>query len=247
MRFYISNIEAQLQGVFSFQSLEDFCLLNWAARYYPILRCLDRHGLLSQGNILEIGSGPVGLGTFRKVPFTGCDLSFAAPPKWPMTQLVASAANLPIADQSFDAVVASDVLEHISPDLRAAVIHEALRVARKLVIFGFPCGQAAHACDCALMASYERALVETPVWLREHMLAPFPEPDLFSHLPGWEVAQFGNESIGFHSWMVRKEMHRPFRLVMRACLLLAPSQVEALLRKADTEPYYRQIFVMSRS
>lgn len=137
-------------------------MLNWAARYYPILRSLDRHGLLLQGDILEIGSGPVGLGTFRKVAFTGCDLSFAAPAKWPMTQLVASAADLPVPDRSFDAVVASDVLEHIPPELRMAVIHEALRVARKVVIFGFPCGQLAHDSDRDLMATYEKKHMQVP-------------------------------------------------------------------------------------
>jgi hypothetical protein len=222
-------------------------LLNWAARYYPILRCLERHGLLSQGNILEIGSGPVGLGRFRRVPFTGCDLSFPAPPKFPMTQLVASAAALPVADRSFDAVVASDVLEHIPPDLRGQVIKEALRVARKLVIFGFPCGQPAHDSDRSLMAFYSRAAMEPPAWLHEHMLAPFPDVELFNDLPGWTVTQFGNESIQFHSWMVRREMHRPFRFLMRVCLYLAPSQVEAALRKRDAEPYYRQILEVSRS
>src|SRR5271155_5182490 len=113
-------------------------MLNWAARYYPILRALKQHSLLSTGSILEIGSGPAGLGTFRKVPFVGCDLSFSWTPEWPMTPVIASATDLPFGDNSFDAVVASDVLEHIPPELRATVISEALRVARKLVIFGFP-------------------------------------------------------------------------------------------------------------
>ena len=206
-------------------------MLNWAARYYPILRCLERHGLLSQGNILEIGSGPVGLGRFRRVPFTGCDLSFPGPPKFPMTQLVASAAALPVADRSFDAVVASDVLEHIPPDLRAQVIKEALRVARKLVIFGFPCGQPAHDFDRSLWPStHGRAWNRQPGYMSicsRHFLTS----SSLTICQGGSVTQFGNESIQFHSWMVRKEMHRPFRLLMRVCLYLAPSQVEAALRR----------------
>lgn len=220
-------------------------LIGWAARYYPILRALEQHGLRSEGSILELGSGPVGLGTFRKVPFTGCDLSFAGPSKWPMTQLVGSAVALPVADKSFDAVVASDMLEHVPPDLRPAVIQEALRVARKLVIFGFPCGQLAHDSDRALMADFQKEGREVPGWLSEHMLAPFPEPDLFNNLPGWKTIQFGNESIEFHSRMVRKEMQRSSRWAMHACMVLAPSQVEKWLRKGDAEPYYRQIFVLS--
>jgi hypothetical protein len=222
-------------------------LLNWAARYYPILRCLKKHGLLSQGDILEIGSGPTGIGRFRRVPFTGVDLSFPGPSKYPMTQLVASAAQLPVADKSFDAVVASDVLEHISPDLRAQVIEEALRVARKLVIFGFPCGVPAHDSDRSLFMFYQESGLEPPAWLQEHMLAPFPEVDLFQALPGWTVTQFGNESIAFHSWMVRKEMKRSFRLLMKVCMLFLPSRIETMLRRADSEPYYRQIFEVRRA
>jgi hypothetical protein len=221
-------------------------LLNWAARYYPILRVLNQHNLYSSGSVLEIGSGPAGLGTFRKVPFTGCDLSFSSTPKWPMTPVVASAADLPFSDGSFDAVVASDVLEHIPPDLRATVICEALRVARRLVIFGFPCGTAAHNADRALREIYVAKHLEVPTWLEEHMLAPFPEPDLFSSFPGWNVSQFGNESIRFHSWMMRQELRRPFVYASIAVIRFSPRLLEALLRRADSSLCYRQIFVLSK-
>src|SRR5579871_5428492 len=118
-------------------------MLNWAARYYPILRILKSHDLLNHGSLLEIGSGPIGIGRFRKVPFVGCDISFPIQPQWPMKPIVASAAELPMEDNEFDVVVASDVLEHVPPHLRETVISEALRVARKLVVFGFPCGRLA--------------------------------------------------------------------------------------------------------
>jgi hypothetical protein len=85
--------------------------------------------------VLEIGSGSVGLGKFYQSVFVGCDVVFTFKPRHPMLPIVASAANLPFLDQSFDAVVASDVLEHIPPSHRPAVIKEALRVARKVVIF----------------------------------------------------------------------------------------------------------------
>ncbi|MGB7264634.1 MAG: methyltransferase domain-containing protein [Terracidiphilus sp.] len=222
-------------------------MLNWSARYYPILRVLKQHGFLSAGSVLEIGSGPLGLGTFRKVPFVGCDLSFPSGlPKWPMTPVVASATELPFEDGSFDAVVASDVLEHIPGNLRAMVISEALRVARELVIFGFPCGNPAYEADIALRDMYAGKKIEVPVWLKEHMLEYFPDPSLFMDLPNWKVEQLGNENIAFHSWMMRQEMHGPFVRVSNAFRKFAPGLLEALLRRADKPPYYRQIFALSR-
>jgi SAM-dependent methyltransferase len=220
-------------------------LLNWAARYYPILRVLRQHHLFSQGSLLEIGSGPFGIGFYRKVPFTGCDLSFAAPAQWPMTALVASATDLPLADKSFDVVLASDMLEHIPPDLRPKVIQEALRVASKLIIFGFPSGALAHKLDTDLKQYYLDRHETVPEWLEEHMLAIFPESDLFQNLPGWKVVEFGNESLSFHRWMMHAEFHLQFIRVSRAMMRFAPVLLEWLLRRADRAPYYRRIFVLT--
>lgn len=221
-------------------------LLNWAARYYPILRVLKKHDLFSTGSILEIGCGPVGLGKFRKVPFTGCDLSFPDTPQWPMTPVIASATDLPFGDKSFDAVIASDVLEHIPPELRSAVIQETLRVAGKLVIFCFPSGKPAHDADRELRERYLSKGLEVPVWLEEHMLASFPDDSLFETIPGWNVTQIGNESIRFHSWMMRREMYRQFVRVSSEFLRLR-WLLEPLLRLADAPPYYRQMFVLAKN
>lgn len=221
-------------------------MLNWAARYLPILRVLKQHRLLLDGTLLEVGSGPFGIGTFRKVPFTGCELAFADTPKWPMTPLVASAAALPLADKSFDIVLASDVLEHIPPHLREDVISEAMRVAGKLIIFGFPCGVEAHDSDKALKQTYIRRNMPVPVWLEEHMQAAFPEPSLFSNLPGWHVVQFGNESIRSHTMIAHLEMNRTFVRITSRLTRYAPWLLEPLLRLGDGAPFYRQFFVLSR-
>jgi hypothetical protein len=68
-------------------------MLKWAARYYPIARILKAHGMHGVGLVLEIGSGPVGLKRFRKVPFVRCDIAFPCQPAWPMTPLLGSAAE----------------------------------------------------------------------------------------------------------------------------------------------------------
>src|ERR1700761_6790925 len=157
-------------------------MLNWAARYYPIVRILKAHGLFKKASLLEIGSGATGIGRFRKVPFVGCDLSFAHAPAWPMTAITASAAQLPMKDQQFDVILASDILEHIPPQLRQTVIQESMRVARKLVIFAFPSGQLAWESDKALVNVYRASNQAPPEWLMEHMDAPFPGDELFQKL-----------------------------------------------------------------
>jgi hypothetical protein len=163
-----------------------------------------------------------------------------------MTPVVASATDLPFANGSFDGVVASDVLEHIPPEMRTKVISEAMRVGRQMVIFGFPCGKNAHQADTALRDVYLKTHREVPIWLEEHMLADFPDESLFAELPGWDVGQFGNENIGFHTSMMRWEMNRVLVRFSNLSVKLAPRILEPLLRRADFPPYYRQIFALTR-
>jgi hypothetical protein len=221
-------------------------MLNWAARYYPIVRVLKTHGLFHHGSLLEIGSGCVGIGRFRPIPFVGCDISFPFEPLWPMTPVTASATQLPMKDKEFDVVLASDMLEHVPPELRETVIGECLRVARKLVIFGFPCGPLAWESDRALFNTYIDAKLPPPEWLSEHMEAPFPDVGSVPHVAGWEMQHLGNESIRFHSWMMAREMSARFIRASQLAMRFAPTLLESLLRLSDRSPFYRQIFVFAR-
>jgi SAM-dependent methyltransferase len=221
-------------------------LLNWAARYFPIIRLLKLSGVEGQ-SILEIGCGPCGLAYFYKMPIVGCDIRFSSPPLSPMRPAVASAVRLPFGSSSFDGVVASDMLEHVRPTEREAVVREALRVTRKVAVFGFPCGPRARALDEALFEDYSRMRREPPEWLLEHMQNPFPDEQLFEQLPrGWRVQKFGNEHLRFHYWMVRREMGIRWNRVFSFCLNRFPRPVEFVLQLADREPCYRQIFVVAR-
>jgi Methyltransferase domain len=221
-------------------------VLNWAVRYYPIVRILESEGLLKKGSLLEIGSGPIGIGLFRKVPFIGCDLSFAFEPKPPMFPMKASATELPFSDHIFDVVLSSDVLEHVPPASRTKVVTEALRVSKRLAIFAFPCGEAAWELDRELREAYRKSKLDVPEWLEEHTLAPFPGSDIFTGITGWSIEQIGNDNLQFHARLARKEMSRAFCLASLASMRLAPRIVEFTLKKADRSPYYRQIFVLRK-
>ena len=145
-------------------------MLNRAARFFPILREL-RPRLPPGGSLLEVGSGSLGLGEFWRGTFVGCDVTFPARPVKNMPAVRASGHQWPFGDGAFDAVVVSDVMEHVPPPAREQVVSEVLRVARKVVVFGYPGGPAAFELD-------QR-------WYRD-----LPEPEAFLH-------HLGGKSICF--------------------------------------------------
>jgi len=122
-----------------------------------------------------------------------------------------------------------------------------LRITRRVAVFGFPCGRVAFETDKTLFDCYLRRKREPPVWLAEHMQYPFPEPDLFHSLgDDWQALDLPNENLDFHSWMMRKEMNSFWNLAFQGLLKCAPALVRNFLRRQDTEPCYRRLFIVSR-
>lgn len=221
-------------------------MLNRAARFFPILQELKGQ-LHAEGKLLEVGSGSLGLGEFWSRSFVGCDVSFPMRPVNHMRAVVCSGAQLPFRDRTFDAVVVSDVMEHVPPVLRKTVVDEALRVSRQIVVFGYPCGQAASELDQRLYRAYQKKKLVPPIWLEEHMLHPFPDDTLFGDIPpGWTSRVLPNESLRFHYWMMRTEMLRFWNYAFRVALRLAPRLVERALQLVNREPSYRKLFVLTR-
>ncbi len=221
-------------------------LLGWAVRYFPILRIFE--GQIPPGQmLLDIGSGSFGLAAFYHRPFVGCDLEFPRTPKHPMLPVRCSGAQLPFADASFAAVVASDVLEHVPPQYRAAVVQESLRVARKLVVFGFPSGTQAWESDRNFRDHLRARAIPVPDWLDEHMRDAFPDASLFEALgPEWSVETFGNDNLSFNEWTNRCDLSRLAKGFFWMLLTIAPQLVGRLLRLADRPPFYRLIVVATR-
>lgn len=221
-------------------------MLNRAARFFPILREL-RSELPSGGVVLEVGSGSLGLGEFWSDVFVGCDVAFSSRPVKNMRAVKCSGHELPFGDGAFDAVVVSDVMEHVPPIQRKQVVAEVLRVARRVVVFGYPCGRAAFELDRELYHDYKHRNLPPPVWLEEHMLHPFPEEDLLARpLAGWKSRVFPNETLQFHQWMMRREMFRWWDRSFRLALKGMPGLVERALQRVNREPSYRKIFVLTR-
>lgn len=221
-------------------------MLNRAARFFPILQQLKDH-LPNGGSLLEVGSGALGLGEFWRGSFVGCDLVFSSRPVSHMHAVVCAGHQLPFNDRAFDAVVISDVMEHVLPEQRKQCLTDALRLARKVVICGYPCGPAAFALDKKLYRRYQNRNLRPPAWLEEHMLHAFPDESLFAGLAeGWSETIIPNESLKFHDWMMTAEMSRFSNRLFRLALRIAPRFVEHLLDRENCEPSYRKIFVLTR-
>jgi SAM-dependent methyltransferase len=75
---------------------------------------------------------------------------------------------LPYADNSFDVVVASDVLEHVIPTDRRLFLYELLRVAGSRVVFSFP-GELSAEAEALILS-----IIPENRWLKQHRQQGLP-------------------------------------------------------------------------
>lgn len=110
-------------------------------------------------------------------------------------RILASATSLPFPGQVFDAVSGLDLLEHIPADLRTAVVTEAARVARELIVFAGPWDDPGLAAMEDEVQQFFIGLFDVEnEWLREH--AEMGRPDF-----GWcrtllQQGGFSTSSLG---------------------------------------------------
>jgi len=84
-------------------------------------------------------------------------------------------STIPFADDSFDAAVSLDVLEHISPSERGRHLSELQRVAARLVVVCCPLGTNEHVKAERELAAWYRDLTGTPHrFLEEHIDTGLP-------------------------------------------------------------------------
>lgn len=154
-----------------------------ALRYLPIVESIKKLGL-KDPQILEVGSGPLGIAPYLGRPITGLDTDFTGPEYPLLKKIVGSAQNLPFSSRSFDVVLLIDVLEHIPPDLRPKTLSEALRCARKAVFLAFPEGSLALEQDRRLASSVpQKVLRESEKtsrkieFFKEHLVHALPRTE----------------------------------------------------------------------
>ncbi len=226
-----------------------------ALRYLPVVEKIKAEGrrMKAEGRprmkILEVGSGGLGIAPYLKMPVTGVDVEFK-PPFYPkLTRVIGKAEKLNFANNSFDIVVSSDMLEHLPPDIREKAIFEMIRVAKLGVIIGVPCGVAAAEHDMELRQEYLKVNKKEFPFLKEQVEYGLPDKtDIIAYIDKAckkldrkiKLTVSGNENMTTRKFLMRGWMSSNFLMNVFFRKILLPAI--PLLRLLEKPPYYRQIF-----
>lgn len=167
-------------------------------RYLPVVQTLRSNNIDS---ILDLGSGNQGISNFVKSDrfVVGADLSFSSPsPRWIRGVRIGGDGWLPFQNESFDAVVAVDMLEHTPPQIRYRCISEMVRVAREMVIVAVPSGQCATQQDKFFYRRMKNGSHAAKVFLDEHIKYGLPSKN--------DVDEWAREALiewGKTTWQCR--------------------------------------------
>ncbi|MBU2500249.1 class I SAM-dependent methyltransferase [bacterium] len=154
--------------------------------------------------------------------------------------LITRAQGTGLPDRSYDVVVAADVLEHVLPADRAAFLQELVRLARRRVVFSFPCAEA------ALHERFLLDLLPGHRWLKEHRENGLPAVDEVASLLdglGLRYERHPNHSLQNWVYSVMFDMMGLSRDLGRAVNLFLQEFVFPL---ESAEPAYRNVFVIRR-
>lgn len=227
-----------------------FIFYRWhpaiALRYLPFVERIKNQNF---DTILEVGSGGLGIAPYLKRKVTGLDMDFKPPFHKFLKRVKGKACKLPFRNSSFEAVVSLDMLEHLKKEDRGKAISEMLRVAKKEVMIGVPCGKAAEEEDIYLHKLYETKFRKQYGFLKEQTEEKLPEKegiiksiesaaiDLTKTIV---VKSIGNENIHIHrilmkGWMTRNILVDIF--FRKILLFFIP-----FIRLFDKPPYYRRLF-----
>jgi SAM-dependent methyltransferase len=175
-----------------------------AARFRSAARLLPP----APATVLDVGCG-VGVLTDwlagRGYAVTGVDTDAVLMERMAAPHRVASIDALPFEDRSFDAVVASEVLEHLPVQVFERSRGEMARVARTAIVVTVPNAE-------SLESASTRCPACTATYAIHGHVRRFDEDVMRDLLPGWRLAQL--DEVG--PWKAR---HRSLEWVIRRRLL----------------------------
>jgi hypothetical protein len=152
-------------------------------------------------------------------------------------RVCADACQLPFADNTFDAAVSLDTVEHLPRNLRGPFLNELRRIARESVIVTCPLQSSdrvfqAREFDLALQDQIAARRGIQPGWLQEHIEQGHPTTEELSQLlPGVRIT--GSENCS--TWLRFASFYqRPFLWPLAGFFYLA------ILRRNDRLPPHRR-------
>jgi SAM-dependent methyltransferase len=233
--------------------------LDTALRYDAVLRLLAERWRPGMA-LLEVGSGSGGVTEFLAHPVTGVDPAFERTAErgtpW-LERLPGRATALPVGDDSFDAVLCLEMLEHLPASEREPALREMVRALRPggRLIATFPADAAAAELDRWLDEAYRARHGEPHPWVAEHLAEGVPRTD--------EVRAALERAAGDGARVVVRK-HQParaFRLLHGVYTVhggravtgrfalgnpLAVRAAFAALRRMRGGPWYRTILVLDK-
>jgi len=219
-------------------------------RYGAIARCLRASLGPGRHRVLDVGDAAGYLREFDDdVDLVGVDLHVQADRLEGAVALAADGARLPFPDRSFDAVVSSDVLEHVPAPLRAGFLAELSRVSRDLVVVAAPFDTDGVAGVEEVVRVYALLVTGIPQeQLEEHMERGLP--DLAAARTAFEAhgptVVVGNGNL----WDWLELMLVKHQLMARPALQALHDGIDRFsnlaLAGATDAPYYRHLVVARR-
>ena len=232
-----------LKGLFFWQGWHP----EVALRYLPVVSEIKKLG--RQPQVLDIGSGGLGIAPYIRREVTGIDLKFSPPFHPALKKVTANATKLPFKNNTYDVVVSVDMLEHLNANNRLLAIDEMLRVVRKVLFIAVPCGDISAKQDRELDKLYFDKYKTHYHFLEEQLSFGLPEAGdikksiIFSAKRMHKkirMTEEGNESIKLR-WFLMKGFISDniiINIFFRKLLLFGLPFIQNL----NSKPTYRKIF-----
>lgn len=222
-----------------------------ALRYLPIVDAIKEKGLLDT-HIIEVGSGGLGITPYIDRKVVGVDVDFSPPIHPKLVPVKGSVLELPFSENSYDVVVSTDMLEHVSGKDRLKAISELLRVTGKFLCIGVPCGALANQQDEKLANLYKRTHKHEFNFFAEHAQFGLPTKEEIQaaiykaagashkkiHLSSRGTLNLELRYFLMRGWISTNPI---INLFFRKLLLPAIP----ILRMINREPTYRELFFVS--
>ncbi len=235
--------------------------LSHRIRYETILNHIKKNNL-SNSNILEVGSGSIGITRYFKKRVVGADLNFDGPKLPYLKPIECSATELPFENNEFDLAISIDMIEHLNKDERTAVIAEMLRVSKKWVIVTFPCGPTAKTWEEKAWRHREQKLKKIKnkkEWLHifrrgnflfEHRTNCLPQTDeILKSIENTSCSNIRTKVVRKHSvliWYIMALAKINSNLFVRISSLILSNLLAPLIKRVLWCGHYREFFIIEK-